>query len=156
MTTASTGTAALDFMRGRGWVYALLVAAGLGLGVYEISSYRTASRFAVEGVDSRGVVTHKADYSNGNRKTFRLSYTFPTPDDPYTHGNQNVSGPFYHAQTEDAEIVVRYLPSDPSMNVVEAASMTKGFWMGMLLSLGLILGGAGGAVLGWSRARARG
>ncbi len=156
MTTASASTAALDFMRERGWVYALLIAAGLGLGVYEVSSYRTASRFAAEGVDSRGVVTHKSDYSNGNRKTFRLSYTFPTPDDPYTHGTQNVSGPFYHAQTEDAEIVVRYLPSDPSMSVVEAANVTKGFWVGMLLSLGLVLGGAGGAFIGCVRARAPG
>ncbi len=157
MNTAATGTTVLDFVRERGWVYALLVIAGLGLGAYEMASYRTASRFADEGVDARGVVTHMSNYSNnGTRKTFRLSYTFPTPGDPYTQGTQDVSGPFYDAQAEDAEIPVRYLASDPSMNVVEPANITKGFWVGMLLAISLVLGGVGGAVLGWSRACARG
>lgn len=144
------------FMLRQGWVFALLVAAGLGLGAYEISAHQTVSRFASEGVDAVGQVTQKSDYSGrkGSNRTYRLSYSFPTPADPYTHGLQSVSEAFYDAQSEGADIVVRYLPSDPAISAVEPDKIAKGFWLGMAASIGLVLGGIAGGAFAMSRARA--
>ena len=139
------------------WVFALLIVAGVALGAIEIASYRTFSRLTVEGVESTGLVTHKGEHNApriGRTKSFRLSYSFPTTEDSYVQGIQDVSEVFFDAQAVDGEITVRYLTSDPSTNFVEPTKLTKGFWVGLAASIGLILGGFVGGFFALSRARA--
>lgn len=143
------------FWRQQGWVYVLLVVAGLALGAFKISEGQTASRMSAEGIDTVGQVTNKSFSLHGtpSRKTYQLSYSFPTPADPYTHGMQSVSLAFYDAQSEGAEIVVRYIPSDTTISAVEPESIVKLFWVTLAASVGLVLGGIGGGAHAMSRAR---
>lgn len=139
------------------WVYALLIVAGLGLAAIEISSYRTFSRISVEGVEAAGLVTNKSEQRSGRDnkgKSYRLSYSFETADGSYIQGIQDVTEEFFDAQAVDGKIAVLYLPSDPSTNFVEPSKLTKGFWVGVFASIGLILGGIAGGFFAVSRARA--
>ncbi len=140
------------------WAFALLVAAGLGLGAIKISDYQTASQFAEDGVKVVGEVTHMKYYSSrtgsgGSSKTFRVSYTFATPEDPYNNGIQGVSEQFYEALTDGAPIAVWYLPSDPTSNVVDLDKLSSGLGLTLAIAAGVILAGAIG--IGFSIARAR-
>jgi hypothetical protein len=136
------------------WVYVLLVMAGIGLGAVRVSSYQAAAAFSANGVEVVGEITHMNDYTSSNRKTFNVSYTFATTGDPYNSGNQRVSEPFYETLTDGGTISVWYLPSDPSVNVVDLDKLESGFWLSMMAALGLILAGGVGGALAVLRARA--
>ncbi len=84
---------------------------------------------------------------------YRVSYSFATPDDPYNNGIQDVSEAFYDVQSEGAEIVVRFIPSDASINAVEPESMAKLFGLTLVASVGLVLVGLTGGALAIRRAR---
>ncbi len=140
--------------RQQAWVFALLIMAGFGLGAIKVAAYQSASRFAAEGVEVIGAVTHMNDYISGKRKSFSISYTYSTPADPYTNGLQYVSGSFHDAHTNGGPISVTYLPTDPTINVVEPAKLSKGFWISMAVAAGLIVAGASGAYFAAARARA--
>ena len=138
------------------WVYALLIVAGLGLAAIEVSSYRTFSHISVEGVAADGLVTNKSEGWSGREnksKSYQLSYSFETADGSYIQGIQSVTEEFFDAQAVDGKITVLYLPSDPSTNFVEPGKLTKGFWVGVFASIGLILGGIAGSFIAVSRAR---
>ena len=145
-----------NFWKQQGWAYALLVAAGLGLGAYAISTSRLAARLATEGIEGVGQVTNKSE-SRGNKssnRTYQMSYSFITPEDPYTHGKQNVSKAFYDAQTDGGDIRVLYLPSDPTISAVEPGKIANAFWPTLGVSIALVLGGLAGGGYALSRARA--
>ncbi|WP_197493359.1 DUF3592 domain-containing protein [Woeseia oceani] len=138
------------------WVYAILIVAGLGLAAIKMSSYSTFSRVSVEGVEAVGLVTNKSEQRSGRDnkgKTYRLSYSFETADGSYIQGIQSVTEAFFDAQAVDGEIAVLYLPSDPQTNFVEPSKLTKGFWVAVFASIGLILGGIAGGFFAVSRAR---
>tara|TARA_R110000868_G_C10760210_1_gene753875 strand:+ start:87 stop:782 length:696 start_codon:yes stop_codon:yes gene_type:complete len=135
------------------WVSALLVAAGLVLGAIKVSTYQTASQFAEDGVKVIGEVTRMTDYSSSSRKTYRVSYTFATPADPYNNGIQGVSERFYETQTVGAPIAVWYLPTDPTSNVVDLEKLSSWFGLSMAIAAGVTLAGAIGAGISISRAR---
>ncbi len=132
--------------------------AGLGLGAIKVATFQSASRFADEGVEAIGQVTHMTSYDSGRhgtfRETFRISYSFATPIDPYTNGLQDVSETFYEAHTDGGPISVIYIATDPTVNVVELAKLSKGFWISMVAAAGLIVAGAVGAYFAATRARA--
>lgn len=145
--------------RQQGWAFALLVIAGLGLGAIKISDYQTASQFAEDGVGVVGEVTHMTDYSSrtgssGSSKTFRVSYTFATPSDPYNNGIQDVSERFYEAQTDGGPIAVWYLPSDPTSNAVDLDKLSSGFGLTLAIAAGVFLIGMIGLNFSVTRARA--
>ncbi|TDE34807.1 DUF3592 domain-containing protein [Antarcticimicrobium sediminis] len=150
-------TAAGFFWREQGWVYGLLIVAGLGLGAVKLTEYQTASRIYNEGVNVDGLVTGLWSKPLGDAKTgpsYSVRYSFPTPDDPYTNGSQNVSKTFYETLIKDAEIAVRYLPTDPTISAVEPETVARAFWLAMALSVGLVIVGLGGGLHNISRARA--
>jgi hypothetical protein len=140
--------------RQQAWVFALLILAGLGLGAIKVAAYQSASRFAAEGIGVIGAVSHMQDYTSGKRKTFRISYSFATPADPYNNGSQGVSEAFYDAQTDGGPIPVIYLPTDPTVNVVELSKLSKGFLITLAAAVGLIVAGVIGAYFAASRAYA--
>lgn len=146
--------------RQQGWVFALLVIAGIGLGAIKLASYQTASQFTADGVEVIGEVTHMTDYSTSSgksisgRNSFRVSYTFATPSDPYNNGIQDVSEQFYKAQTDGGPISVWYLPSDPTSNAVDLDKLSSGFWLTLAIAAGVFLAGAIGLNFSVARARA--
>jgi len=136
------------------WAFALLIIAGLALGAIKMSALQTASQFAANGAQAVGQVTDMTAQNSGkSRKTYRLSYTFSTADDPFNNGIQNVSKAFYDTQTVGADIVVTYLPANPASSIVEPEKITKGFWVGIAAAAGLVLAGIWGGMLSVSRAR---
>ena len=146
--------------RQQGWAFALLVIAGLGLGAFKVSAYQTASQFAADGVQVIGEVTHMTDYATtrgkslSGSKTFRMSYTFATPSDPYNNGIQDVSELFYEAQTDGSPIAVWYLPSDPTSNAVDLEKLSSGFGLTLAIAAGVFLIGMIGVNFSVTRARA--
>ena len=140
--------------RKQAWVFAVLVLAGLGLGAIKTADYQLASRFDAEGVEVIGAVSHMNDYANRNRETYRISYTFDTPDDRYNSGLQDVSETFYDAQAVGGPITVWYLPTDPTVNIVEPTKLSSGFWVTMIAAAGLVFSGFIGAYFATVRARA--
>ncbi|MBQ0803783.1 MAG: DUF3592 domain-containing protein [Sulfitobacter sp.] len=144
----------------QGWVFAILVIAGLGLGAFKVSAYQTASQFAADGVQVIGEVTHMTDYATtrgkslSGSKTFRMSYTFATPSDPYNNGIQDVSEEFYGAQKDGGPITVWYLPSDPTSNAVDLEKLSSGFWLTLAIAAGVFLAGMIGLNFSVTRARA--
>jgi hypothetical protein len=142
-------------LRQNGWAFAVLIIAGLALGAIKISASQTASQFAANGVQAVGQVTNMTERKNGNHaRTYRLSYTFPTAADQFYNGIQSVSEEFYDAQTVGADIAVTYMPTDPTVSVVEPEKLTKGFWVTIAAALGLIIAGIWGGLFTVSRARA--
>ena len=135
------------------WVYALMIFAGVGLGMIKYGAYQTASAFAGNGVEVVGEITHMTDYTSSKKKTFHISYTFATATDPYNNGEQLVSQAFYEAQTDGGPIGVFYLPTDPTKSVVDLGKLSGGFGPTMMVALGLILGGAAGGYFAFQRAR---
>ena len=146
--------------RQQGWAFALLVIAGLGLGAFKVSAYQTASQFASDGVEVIGEVTHMSDYSTSSgksisgRDTFRVSYTFATPSDPYNNGIQDVSERFYEAQTDGGPITVWYLPTDPTSNAVDLEKLSSGFGLTLAIAAGVFIAGMIGLNFSVARARA--
>lgn len=135
------------------WVYALMILAGIALGMIKYNAYQTAYVFSKDGVEVLGNITHMTDHTGSKRKSFSISYTFATATDPYQNGEQMVSEAFYDAQTDGGQIGVVYLPSYPSQSVVDLGKLSGGFGLTMLAALGLILGGAAGGYLAFQRAR---
>ncbi|WP_372841774.1 DUF3592 domain-containing protein [Phaeovulum sp.] len=141
-------TAVGYFWHQQGWIYALLILAGIALATFKITEAQAAARVLADGVEAVGQVTDKSYSSRAGKglTTYRLGYSFPTPDDPYTRGEQVVSQTFYDAQSEGAEILVRYLPSDVGISAVEPDSLATLYWLALAASAGLVLAGlAGGA-----------
>ncbi|MDX2482538.1 MAG: DUF3592 domain-containing protein [Pseudodonghicola sp.] len=140
--------------RQQGWVFALLVVAGIGLGAIRISSHQTAVEFSKNGIEVIGEITHMKDYTSSNRRKFNVSYTFVTAADPYNTGSQLVSEPFYKTLTDGGAIRVWYLPTDPTVNAVDLDKLTNGVGLTMMIAVGLILVGSVGGGFAIQRARA--
>jgi predicted membrane-bound mannosyltransferase len=140
--------------RQQAWVFALLILAGFGLGAVKVAAHQLAAQFSAEGVEVIGAVSNMQNYTSEKRETFRIAYSFATPADPYNNGIQSVSEAFYDAQTDGGPIPVIYLPTDPTVNVVELSKLSNGFWITMAAAVSLIVAGAIGAYFAASRAYA--
>ncbi len=149
-----------ELLRQKSWVYALLVVVGIGLGAIGVSSYQSAAEFSTNGAKVIGEITLLHDYggvsdrSVKRSKTFNVSYTFATADDPHNNGSQLVSERFYENLSDGGPISVWYLAVDPKQNVVDLDKLTNGLWLTMMSAMGLILTGIVGGGLAIQRARA--
>lgn len=148
-------TASQYFWRKNGWGFAVLIIAGLGLGVFKMTEYRFAKQIEQYAVEAVGTVTGKYEskHGSGKKTRYQVSYSFVSPDDPYTNGEQVVSEVFFAAQTEGAAINVRYLPSDPLVSVVDSESMVRNGSLTLLISVALVIGGIIGTAVTVQRAR---
>ncbi|WP_289042714.1 DUF3592 domain-containing protein [uncultured Aliiroseovarius sp.] len=140
--------------RQRFWVFPLLVAAGIGLGMFKISAYQQAAAFSDKGVKVVGEITNLHEYQNKQRTTYRVSYTFVTAADPYTQGKQRVREPLFDTLTEGGPVDVWYLPNDPKRNVIDLDALTHLFWLTLFCASGLIFAGLWGGWLAVKSARA--
>jgi hypothetical protein len=136
------------------WVFPLLVAAGIALGMVKISTYQRAAAFSADGVKVSGEVTRLHEGQHRKRNIYDVSYTFASQADPYTHGQQEVSEALFDSLTEGGPIDVLYLPTAPEQNVVELGKLTSLFWLTLICASGLIFTGLLGGWLTVKRARA--
>ncbi len=142
------------FWRSGGWIALLLIAAGIGIGLFNVTSRQAGSLLASEGQEVLGEITNKARSRNGKSYSYRVSYYFPARNDPYSPGLQDVTASFYDGVEVGDEVPVRYLPSDPTISEVDVGRTATMGWRGLALTIGLLTAGIGacGFLLGRSRA----
>ena len=137
------------FLRDKGWVCALMIIAGIALAGFKFLENQSAAEMANDGIDAIGIVTHKtqsqAKSGSGSTVHYSLSYSLAIPDDPYVRGTQDVS--------EGAEITVRYIPTDPSINVADPTNRNTNFEFALMAAAGLFLAGLIAGALGIRRAQ---
>ena len=148
-------SAAGHFWRDKGWVFGLMIVAGIALGGFKVSQNQSAGQMARDGVDAIGTVTHKTNRQSAPGKTrhFSLSYSFAIPDDPYVNGMQDVTKSLYDSVREGGEITVRYIAADPSINVADPANMNANFGLALIAAAGLVGAGLFGGFFEFRRAR---
>ncbi len=142
------------FWRSGGWIALLLIFAGIGIGLYNATSRQAASLLASDGAEAFGEVTNKTRSKSNKSYSYRVSYSFPTPDDPYTRGLQNVTVEFYDSVEVGGPVSVRYLPGDPTISEVDIGRTATMGWRGLALTIGLLAAGIGGSGFLIGKARA--
>ncbi|WP_458793033.1 hypothetical protein [Yoonia sp. MH D7] len=144
-------------MRDKGWIYALMIIAGIALAGFKFSENQSAAEMANDGVDAIGIVTHKKQSQtksgSGSTVHYSLSYSFAIPNAPYVTGMQDVSKTLYDSVSEGAEITVRYILTDPSINVADLTNMNTNFGLALMAAAGLFFSGLIAGALGIRRAQ---
>jgi hypothetical protein len=145
------------FLRDKGWVCALMIIAGIALAGFKFLENQSAAEMANDGIDAIGIVTHKtqsqAKSGSGSTVHYSLSYSLAIPDDPYVRGTQDVGKTLYDSVSEGAEITVRYIPTDPSINVADPTNRNTNFEFALMAAAGLFLAGLIAGALGIRRAQ---
>jgi len=144
------------FWRKGGWIAPLVILAGIGTFVYTLPLYEKGQLLANDGLNVLGEITYRGSYTSGSGSksstTYRVRYSFTTPDDPYARGEQKISKDFDFALIGQDEVTVRYAASDPKVSEIELGRTATMAFRGFALSIFLILAGALGGALATKKA----